>query len=521
MLILVLWILIQTTFFQTFIIHRVAHKLSKELNTTVSIKKINLELFDRMDMENLLVLDHQKDTLLFAGSAKVSITDWFFFKKNISLNYIGLSDAFINLHRSDSTWNYQFMVDYFSGPGNKKTDTTSSGINLDLKVVNLKNIRIWQKDGWRGEDMLVSIGRLNIHADQFDLNRNVIKLSEIQLEKPSFTLYDYEGNRPGDTSSSSASIVQETEGLQWNPDQWQLSAKYLKISDGIVAVEKAGHSAPVMNEFDENHIIISSINGTFKNIKLKDDTLQSFVSLSARDRGGFVIKKLSADFKFTPAMMEFKDLDILTKKSHLQNYYAMHYQHFNDDMQDFIHNVTVDGHFKNSKLSSDDLAYFAPDTRSWETDFYLSGRAHGKIDNLTAHDMVIKAGENNYLSGDISLRGLPDIDKTFIDLRTNELRSNYVELAKLIPDLKGITNPNLKAFGNIYFAGSFTGYVNDFVTFGTLKTDIGMLQTDVHLRIPAKGRAVYNGKVSTTNFQLGKFIGNNDIGNIVFDGKVN
>ncbi len=127
-------------------------------------------------MQDLLVLDHQKDTLLFAGDAKVNITDWFFFKKNITLNYIGLSDGFINLHRSDSVWNYQFLVDYFSGPAKKKPDTSASAINLDLKVVNLKNIRIWQKDEWRGEDILLSANKLNIHADEFDLNKKIIRI---------------------------------------------------------------------------------------------------------------------------------------------------------------------------------------------------------------------------------------------------------------------------------------------------------------------------------------------------------
>jgi hypothetical protein len=413
------------------------------------------------------------------------------------------------------------MLDYFAGSGNTKADTSSSTINLDLKVVNLKNVRVWQKDGWRGEDILVSLNRLNVRADEFDLNKSVIRLNEIQLEKPSFTLYDYKGNRPRDTSSAPKPVIEETKGLQWNPGQWKLSAKNLKISGGIVAVEREGYSPPVMNRFDENNIIISAINGTFKNINLKDDTLRSEFSLSAKDRGGFLVKKLSADFTFTPKMMEFKDLDIITDKSHLQDYYAMHYQHFNDDMQDFIHKVIVEGRFNNSKLSSDDLAYFAPDTRSWKTDFVLSGRAHGKIDNLTAHDMIIKAGEDNYLSGDISLRGLPNIDKTFIDLRANEFRSNYTESAKLIPALKNVTNPNLSAFGSINFVGSFTGYMNDFVTYGTLQTEIGTLQTDVHLMIPDKGRPVYKGSVSTANFQLGKFIDNSQIGNIVFDGKVN
>ena len=522
MLILVLWILIQTSFFQTFIINRVANRLSKNLHTTVSIKKINLELFDKMDIQDLLVLDHKKDTLLFAGDAKVNITDWFFFKKNITLNYIGLTDAFINLYRSDSVWNYQFLVDYFSSPQKKQIDTTGSAINLDLKVVNLKNIRVWQKDGWRGEDILVSADRINVHADKFDPNNNVLNFNQIQLDKPSFTLYDYKGNRPRDTTSSKAPIVVATKnGLEWNPDQLKLSVDKLTINDGLVAVENEGYSPPVMNEFDENHIIISSLNGTFKNIKLRDDTLQSQVSLSAKDRGGFLIKKLAADFKFTPRMMEFKNLDIVTNKSHLQDYYAMHYKHFNDDMQDFIHEVTVDGRFKNSVLSSDDLAYFAPETASWNTNFTLSGTAHGKIDNLTAHDMVITAGANNYLSGDLSLRGLPDINKTFIDLRANELKTNYSELARLIPSLKDVTNPDLSAFGEIYFTGSYTGYINDFVTYGTLTTNIGKLTMDLHLTVPDKGRAVYEGKISTSNFQLGKFITNSNIGNIVFDGKIN
>lgn len=491
------------------------------MHTTVSIKKIDLELFDRMDMQNLLVLDHQKDTLLFAGDAKVNITDWFFFKKNITLKYIGLTDGFINLYRSDSVWNYQFLVDYFSSPSNKKTDTSASSINLDLKVVNLKNIRIWQKDEWRGEDILVSGERLNVHADEFDLNKNVIRISEIQLDKPSFTLYDYKGKRPGDTSYTDVAPDIQMQGLQWNPDGWKLSVNKLTMNDGLVTVEKEGYSPPVMNEFDENHIIISSINGTFKNIDLTADTLKSVVSISAKDRGGFVIKKIAADFKFTPEIMEFKNLDIVTNKSHLQDYYAMHFKHFNDDMQDFIHTVTLDGHFKDSKVSSDDLAYFAPDTRTWNTDFTLSGTAHGKIDNLTAHDMIITAGADNYLSGDVSLRGLPDINKTFIDLRANELRSNYSELSRLIPSLKGITNPNLSAFGAINFSGSYTGYINDFVTYGTLSTDIGKLQTDLHLTIPDKGRPVYEGKISTSNFQLGKFIQNSNIGNIVFNGKIN
>jgi len=520
-LIIVLWILVQTSFFQTFIIHRVAHRLSKNLNTTVSIKKIDLELFDKMSMTDLLVLDRKKDTLLYAGTAKVSLTDWFFFKDKITLKYIGLEDAFVNLYRKDSVWNYQFLIDYFSSPGKKKVDTSSNAIDLDLKVLNLKNIKVWQRDEWRGENMLASVTKLNVHADEFDTKNKIIRISDVVLDHPSFSLYDYTGNRPVDTTSTPDEEMPEVKGLQWNTDNWRLSVNNLSMTDGLLAVERESYSPPVMNQFDDRHIVISSIKGNFKDFTLVGDTLKSQVAISAKDRGGFLIKKLNADFRFTPKIMEFKNLDIVTNNSHLRDYYAMHYNHFNDDMQDFIHAVTLDGHFKNSEVSSEDLAYFAPETRSWNKVFSVNGIAHGKVDNITGQKMIISAGPDNFLDGDISLRGLPDIDKTFIDFRSNELRTNYNELARLIPSLKTITNPNLSAFGNIRFSGSYTGYIRDFVTYGTLTTAIGTLQTDLHLQIPDVGKPVYQGKVSTSNFQLGKFIDNSAIGNIVFDGKIN
>ncbi|MEO9005152.1 MAG: translocation/assembly module TamB domain-containing protein, partial [Ginsengibacter sp.] len=521
MLILLVWILVQATFVQNFIIHRITHRLSKNLNTTVAIKHINLELFDKMSMEGLLVLDKKKDTLLYAGAAKVSITDWFFFKDKITLRYIGLDDAFVNLYRSDSTWNYQFLVDYFSGPHKTSVDTSSSeAINLDLKTVNFERIKIWQKDGWRGENILVSLNQLNFYADVLDTKNRIVKINNIVLDQLSFSLYDYTGNRPSSTSSDT-SVIPETEGLQWNPDGWQLSVKNLKLTDGLVAVEREGGEPPVFNRFDEKHIVISSLNGDFKNVQLTGDTLKSNISLSAKDRGGFVIKKLAADFKFTPKMMEFNHLDIITKDSHLKNYYAMHYNHFNDDMQDFVHTVTIDGHFKNSTLSSEDLAYFVPETASWNTVFTLNGNAHGKVDNITGKEMIIQAGTDNYLEGDISLKGLPDIDQTFIDLRSRELRTSYKELSRLIPSLKTITTPNLSALGRLKFTGNYTGYVDNFFTYGILSTDIGVLKTNLHMKIPAKGSTIYEGSVSTDEFQLGKFIDNSQIGNIAFSGKIN
>ncbi|HEX7458456.1 MAG TPA: translocation/assembly module TamB domain-containing protein [Ginsengibacter sp.] len=522
-LILVLWILLQTSFFQNYIITRVTHRLSKNLHTTISIKHVDFELFDKMLLEQTLVLDHNNDTLLYAGAVKVSITDWFFFKDNITLKYIGLDDAIINLSRKDSTWNYQFLVDYFSG-STKTKDTSSNTIQLSLKEIELNRIKIWQKDEWKGTNLLVSLNKFNCNADTFDLSRNIISINSVTIDYPLFSQYDYDENEPEDTTtvpSVPEENVNSKDTLQWNTDDWKISVKNLEISDGGLAVEKQTDRSVYTDRFDDQHIVISNINGTFKNFNFLKDTLSANIQLSCKDRSGFIIKNLAADFKFTPNLMEFNKFDVVTNKSHLSNYYSMRYKNFNDDMQDFIHNVTVEGRFEKSELNSDDLTFFAPEAATWKENFVLSGNVKGTIDNLSAKKIIIKAGADNYLDGEINLRGLPDIDKTFIDFRSRDFRTNYNELARLIPILKAITNPNLSAFGNIKFRGSYTGFIRDFVTYGTLSTDIGTLQSDIQMKVPSEGKAVYNGTISTDNFQLGKFIMNSQIGRIAFNGKIN
>ena len=132
------WVTLQVGFVQNWIVSTVSAKLSDNLKAKVSIQHINYSFFDKMDLKGLLVEDRQKDTLLFAGSAKVNITDWFFIKNKATIKYLSLTNTVVNMQRTDSVWNYQFLIDYFSSP--KKTTAKKGGIEIDLKVLELENI---------------------------------------------------------------------------------------------------------------------------------------------------------------------------------------------------------------------------------------------------------------------------------------------------------------------------------------------------------------------------------------------
>ena len=518
MLIVLLWILVNTSSFQNWIVNRVTAKLSKDLHAKVSIRHVEFGLFNKMLLKGTLVLDKKNDTLLYAETAKVNITDWFFLKDNITLKYIALDDAIINLNRKDSTWNYQFLVDYFSSP-KKKTDTSKNVIKLSLKTVEFNRIKIWKKDEWAGQNTLVSFNKLNFTTDIFDTKNKIIKINEITLDHPLYAEFNYRGIRPK-IIKSLIDPASKTPGLQWNEEDWLITVNNIKIKDGGLAIENATATAPYVNMFDGGHIIASSINGSLKNVQFAKDTITANINIAAKDRSGFEIKKLTAAYKFTPQEMEFKDLDLITNRSHIKNYYVMRYKNFDEDFANFEQAVTLEANFTGSEVSSNDIGYFAPALKTWQRNFLINGNVSGTINNLSGRKMLIRSGSNNYFDGDISIRGLPYANETYLNLKSNDLRTSYTELATIIPSLRGVTSPNLSALGNIHFTGNFTGFFKGFVTYGTLSTDLGTLVTDLHMQFPEKSVSIYSGKVATNNFKLGRFIGDDQLGNISFDGNI-
>jgi uncharacterized protein involved in outer membrane biogenesis len=352
-LILMLWLAVQTTTVQNWLVGKVTRKLSSDLNTTVQIGQVDFSLFDKMHLVQTLIKDQRNDTLLYAGDLSVSLTDWFFFKDKIVLKYVGLKDARIRLSRTDSIWNYAFLIDYFGG-GEKKT--SAKQIQLGLEKMELTNVEFIQKDGWRGEDQTISVGSLSLTADLFDIVSKKIHIKSISLDKPLFALHNYPGNRPKRVWPKSEKIKNDPAHLRWNTEGWNIEIDALTLEEGIFRTTKKDR-LPTDNYFDGNNILFSDINGTFKKLKFLQDSITATGVLSTRERSGFTVTKLSSNIRFHPEAMEFTELDLQTPSSQLQNSFIMRYDSF-DDLGDFITTVQMEGKFNNASISSDDIAYF-------------------------------------------------------------------------------------------------------------------------------------------------------------------
>ena len=470
-----------------------------------------------MHLQGVLIGDQKKDTILSAGEVRVRITDWFFFKKNIVLKYIGLENAVIKMQRDDATWNHQFLIDYFSSPSSGKK--TEGGTQLSLEKVELKNISFIKRDAWLGQDMTIAVSSLNIDTRNINFNKKTIDLGSLKMVDPYVSLFNYQKLKPAPNKEIIALTPSPLDSaLNWNEGGWVVKIAKLEIENGTFK-NNAYSYTPTVSHFDGRHIEFAEINGSFTNTLWEKDTVTTHLVLQTKERSGFEVKNMNADVKLTPQEMAFSNLEIKTNNSIIRDYFRMSYEDISS-MNDFIHEVKMQANFNDSEIDSDDIAFFAPEMSSWKKNIQLKGAVRGTVDDIVGKNLVIQAGNNSLLNGDISMTGLPDINQTFIDFKANDFRTTYEDAVSFVPEMRRVTVPNLRRLQFLRFNGSFTGFIRDFVTYGTLQTNLGVVKSDLNMKLPAGKQPIYSGTISTDYFKLGDFIGDANIGAVALNGSL-
>lgn len=510
-LLVALYIFIQTPFGQNWIARQVTKRLSKALDTKVTVKHVDFSLLNKMHLEGLLVEDQKGDTILYAGDMKVRITDWFIFKKHAELKYVGLENALIKFQRPDSIWRQQFLFDQFGSSSSDSSKKKKGGMQIDLKKLELKNVTFLKKDAWMGEDMRIHIGMMNLDADKLSLTGSRYEVNSLLVVEPVVSIYKYDRLKPRKISTGEEAVEEIKKAVSWNAGHTVVKIGNLKILNGTFSTDKQGR-AP-FDYFDGKHILFTQINGEWSNASFEGDTVNAKMRLTAKERSGLEVKSMTADVKMTPQEMAFSNMEIITNRSTIRNYFSMSYNDM-DELGDYIHKVKMAAVFDDSYVDSDDIAFFAPKLGSWKKKISLQGKVRGTVDDIVGKDMLIQAGSSTILNGDISMTGLPDIEKTFIDFKANDFRTIYSDAVTIVPAIRKVTSPDLSKIQYVNFKGNFTGFIRDFVTFGTIQTNLGTVVSDLNMKLPKGQEPVYSGNIATDNFRLGYFLDDKTLGDV-------
>src|ERR1700730_1147381 len=115
LLIVLVFILVQTPPVQNFARQKIETYLQHKLKTNVTIGKLYIGLPDIVSLQNVYIEDHAKDTLLAGSRLKVNINLFRLFRNVVEINEIQLEGITAKVKRilPDTVYNFQFIVDAF------------------------------------------------------------------------------------------------------------------------------------------------------------------------------------------------------------------------------------------------------------------------------------------------------------------------------------------------------------------------------------------------------------------------
>lgn len=410
---------------QTILTQEVAEYLSEKLNAIVSVKKVDIDFFKTLVIEDVYIEDLHHDTLLYSQVIKGDIGLFNIGNNQLSFNEISLENTVFNLktYAGERDINLQFIIDAFASG-----DTTAAAQwGIDIKKFTLVN----------------------------------------------------------------ASFRYRDENIK-------------KVDYGI--------------DFDD--IDLKKINISINNIDFIGDTIFGDIKqIAFEEKSGFHLLEFSTLASFSPVELSCHDLHIKTPASDIFTKLSFQYDSLND-FSDFITMVRMKSEFQTSQVNFSDIAYFATDLKGIDKNVSLSGNIKGTVDKLKGRDMNLAFGENSLFKGDVDINGLPTIDETYIHLSIKKLITNKKDIDNipLPPFNKGDmvkTPDNFRLLGQIRFAGTFTGFFNDFVAYGDFTTNLGKLSSDISLNFDSlSNKASYKGYLATYHFDAGKFFDVKELGNI-------
>ncbi len=248
-------------------------------------------------------------------------------------------------------------------------------------------------------------------------------------------------------------------------------------------------------------------------VNFQDTVQMDIVSLEGSEKSGFDLRQLTSHLSTGKSHLNFSNLQIVTLESDL-HIPVLSFTFENWGMfQTFSKDVELLFQSEQSALEISDLAYFIPGTEGLVDRIDINGHVHGKFSDLRGEDLFVTFDQRSSLAFDFLMIGMPDYSSTFLDFHFRELNTSINALhrmAGMVKDSASTAPFPWSNLGRLDFTGQFTGYPDDFVATGLLKTDMGRMIMDLSFKPDSILGVDFNGRLRTSNFRLGEFLAQED-----------
>ncbi len=411
--------------------------------------------------------------------------------------------------RTSAVQNYiaRRITTYLSKELKTKVDVGGIDISWFFHVV-LENVAV--------EDLhhknLLNIARLDFDFSKINFYQRKIIIKELSLHKANVDLVIYKA----DSVMNLQFLVDyftSTDTTHVNPSRpWNVELQLLSMKQSHFLYQDQRYMQPVGKGMDYSNIDISNLDLIIDRLSKAGDTINGNIKhLSCNELSGLIVHNLAAGVQLCSRSLRMTNMALVTNNSNLSLDLLLSYPNYGG-LLDFVDSVNMAIDIRPSVLNLQDISYFAPALEGMDDEIKLSGTVTGPVSSLKAKDLNLAFGKITRFVGNISLKGLPDVEETFIQLKIKAFTTSSADLASFRLPGDSVVNKlvlptQLDELGKIKVEGIFTGFYNDFVADANFNTDAGDLKTDLLLKDNAEtGLVEYDGHLMAHHFDVGKLL---------------
>lgn len=388
-------------------------------------------------------------------------------------------------------------------------------MEIGLNQISLENIRFNYENQVAAQRLAFEIGQTQLQADninltegQIDLQNLVMRDSDILYVQDAFTPEDSLAINPVRTVEKVEESVEKSKG---EPVNWVVTLNSIDVTGLTVQVEN--RNVPRQERgMDFNHLhfqdMVIDINDLYYS---ENRTTAEIQQVQFVEQSGFKLENFTTDLTFDSTKVEMANLMLETGNSLLRRHLELQYPSL-DAISENVEALFVKAIINNSHIGLQDLLYFQPDLQNnpsfrqiANTDLFVDGEVVGPVDDLSIRGLQVSGLKDTELRLGGNIKGLPDMDKLYLNLVLNRFATTRTDILALAP--AGTIPADIQLPPNINLTGKFRGSLTNFDTDASLVTTYGNVTADVQMR-PMAGihQGKYEGEVQVTNLDLGTIL---------------
>ena len=247
-------------------------------------------------------------------------------------------------------------------------------------------------------------------------------------------------------------------------------------------------------------------------------------SLSFTERSGFKLDNLLGYFYVYEGKIEVKNARLQTASSDINlDNFLLDGVNWDKYKEDFIKNIPIICSISDSRISSEDVGYFAPTIWGWRTVLRnASASMNGPVANFEGKLSNVTLEDGGVLKGSVRIRGLIDVEKTNFDVSVDRLKASTDEITYLLNNIAHLSlgeeaQQYVERVKAIDASGEFRGTIRDFKAKANVTMQSGgTAKLECAMKNPNEGRKGVVATLSAEDLELKQLLSKDIFGSTTF-----